>query len=69
MKHIDRVNLQAKHNDLVRDFGFVDYSPREYACDNCGRKLRLVQNRVLYCRRCHKGKLHSRYDFKRDCIV
>lgn len=69
MKHIDRVNLGIKNHSLKRDFGFPDYSPHEYPCLNCGQELKLYQVRVLYCRRCHKGKLHPRYNFTLDRII
>lgn len=68
MKHINKVNTDIKISSLKTDFGFPDYCPHEYPCLNCGRKLRLYMKRVLYCRRCHKGKLHPRYNFVKDRI-
>lgn len=69
MKLVDRMNMSAKNYSLKADYGFPDYSPYEYPCTNCGKQLRLYQTRVLYCTRCHKGKLHPRYNFALDRIV
>jgi len=68
MKHIDRLNLSVKNMHLIEDFGMPDYSPREYPCSNCGRMLKLIKSRVLYCRRCRKGTLHPGYNFNKDAI-
>ena len=68
MKHVQKIDTNAKFISL-KELGFPDYSPHEYPCANCGRKLKLYQTRVLYCRRCHKGFLHPRYDYDTDRII
>jgi len=69
MKRINRIDMPVKTMDLVKDFGITDYTAREYPCRKCGTKLKLYQKRVLYCKRCHKGFLHPRYDYKKDAII
>lgn len=68
MKHVDSMDTNPKFITL-KDLGFPDYSPSEYPCPKCGRKLKLFQARVLYCRRCHKGFLHPRYSFEKDGYI
>lgn len=61
--------MPVKTMSLKEDFSFPDYSPYEYQCPNCSTQMKLYKYRVLYCRRCHKGFLHPRYDFAKDTII
>lgn len=69
MKHIQKIDMDAKMLSLVHDFNMPDYSPTEYNCGNCGRRMKLKMARVLYCGRCHIGVLHPRYNFKVDRMI
>lgn len=69
MKRINRIDMAIKSTSLKDTFGFPDYSPHEYPCPKCGTQLKLKQKRVLYCKFCRKGKLHPRFNFKKDSII
>jgi hypothetical protein len=69
MRHVNKVDMGFNNADLVKDYSFTDYSPMEYYCQRHGKKLKLVQGRVLFCRYGHHGHLHPRYNFVLDRIV
>lgn len=69
MKLVDRINMNAKNMSLVNDFSFTNYAPNVYLCNRCQQEIKLYQARVLYCRKCHIGRLHPKYNFTLDRIV